>query len=161
LFYGDYTLAYLLLCGNHAADTGRLKKGGLLMQRVCNFIFFRGLVTLLAILLSNGLATAATEVTNVQPNADFQNDTIVVDASVDCAAVGDLVVFEATQGQGRHTAIAVFELPCTSIATVPGPFSLPVFEGLKFRSGPFTLLVRIFNADGTFAKGQGFHLKGK
>jgi hypothetical protein len=131
------------------------------MQRASNFSFLRGLVTLLAILLFTGLATAQTEVTNVQPNADFDNDNVIVDASVDCAAVGDLVVFEATQSQGRHTGIAVFELPCTSVATVPGPFSLPVFEGLKFRSGPFTLLVRIFDSTGAFAKGQGFHLKGK
>jgi hypothetical protein len=150
----------LAAVGKRAADTGRLKRRAI-MQRVFSVIFFRGVVTLLAILLFTGLATAQTEVTNVQPNADYENGNVIVDASVDCAAVGDLVVFEATQNQGRHTGIAVFELPCTSIATIPGPFSLTVFEGLKFRSGPFTLLVRIFDTAGAFAKGQGFHLKGK
>ena len=131
------------------------------MRKVFKSRFFMGVIALTAVLLTSGLASAVTEVTNVQSNADFQNDNVVVDASIVCENIDDLVVFEATQSQGRHTGIGVLEVPCTSVATVNGPFTIPVFEGLSFRSGPFTLLVRIFDSTGLFLKGQGFQLKGK
>ena len=137
------------------------ERGVLLMRRKSDSIFLTGAIALLTVLLSVGVASAVTEVTNVQPNADFQNDNIVVDGSIVCETIGDLVVFEATQSQGRHTGVGVLEVPCASVATVDGPFTILVFEGLSFRSGPFTLLVRIFDTNGLFLKGQGFQLKGK
>ena len=126
-------------------------------------IFFTGVFALMAVLLTSGMASAVTGVTNVQPNADYQNGNteIVVDASIVCENANDLVVFEATQTQGRNIGIGVFEHLCLGAGTVAGPFTIPAFDGLTFRSGPFTLLVRIFDADGKFANGQGFKLKGK
>lgn len=133
------------------------------MRKVFKSMFFTGVIALLAVLLTSGMASAVTGVTNVQPNADFQNGNtvIVVDASIVCENAGDLVVFEATQTQGRHIGIGVLEHLCSGAGTIDGPFTIPVFEGLKFRNGPFTLLVRIFDTGGAFVNGQGFQLKGK
>jgi hypothetical protein len=134
------------------------------MRKVCKSIFFTGVFALVAVLLTNGVASAVTGVTNVQPNADYQNGNteIVIDASIVCENAGDVVVFEAMQSQGRHIAIGNSEeLTCSGAGTVDGPFTIFVYDGLKFRSGPFTLWARIFDSLGAFSNGQGFKLKGK
>jgi hypothetical protein len=138
-------------------------KGELLMRKVFKSLFFTGGIALMAVLLTSGMASAVTAVTNVQPNADYQNGNteIVVDASIVCENANDLVVFEAMQSQGRNFGVGVFEHVCSGAGTVAGPFTIHAFDGLTFRSGPFTLLVRIFDANGAFANGQGFKLKGK
>ena len=129
------------------------------MRKAKNSIF---LASLVAVLLTIGTASAFTEVTGVSPNADFQNDTIVVDASIVCETAGDYVVFEAMQTQGRYIGVAALESdPCTGTETLAGPFNIVVFDGLSFRSGPFTLLAKIYNSSGQFLNGQGFKLKGK
>jgi hypothetical protein len=132
------------------------------MQKVFKSIFFTGVIALLAVLLTSGMASAVTEVTNVQPNADYQNGSseIVIDASIVCENT-DLVVFEAVQTQGRHMGIGVLEVECSGAGTINGPFTIPVFDGLRFRSGPFTLWARIFDTNRVFLNGQGFQLKGK
>ena len=129
------------------------------MRKAKNSIF---LASLVAVLLTIGTASAFTEVTGVSPNADFQNDTIVVDASIVCETAGDYVVFEAMQTQGRYIGVAALEVaPCTGTETIAGPFNIPVFDGLSFRSGPFPLLAKIYSSGGQFVNGQGFKLKGK
>jgi hypothetical protein len=130
------------------------------MRKVCKSIFFTGVFALMAVLLTNGMASAVTGVTNVQPNADYQNGNIEIDATITCDNTTDLIVFEAVQNQGRHTAIGVLEFSCAN--AIPDPLVIPIFENFTFRSGPFTLWVRIFDTiNGTFLKGQGFKLKGK
>ncbi|HWP60106.1 MAG TPA: hypothetical protein VNL14_19590 [Candidatus Acidoferrales bacterium] len=133
------------------------------MRKVFKTVFLPGAAALLAVTLSAGTASAVTEVTNVQPNADYQagGTQIVVDAEITCEAAGDKVVFEAMQTQGRHIGVGVLEVTCSTTGTIDGPFTIDVFDGLKFRSGPFTLLVKTFDVNGVFLNGQGFQLKGK
>jgi hypothetical protein len=133
------------------------------MLRVFKSIIFAKVIAVLGVLVAYGVANAVTEVTNVQPNATYQNGgtEIVIDASVVCENIDDMVVFEAVQTQGRHIGTGVLEVPCTAVETVNGPFTILVFEGQRFRSGPFTLWVRSFDSAGAFVKGQGFQLKGK
>jgi hypothetical protein len=133
------------------------------MQKVFKSIFSTGVIALLAVLLTSGMASAVTQVTNVQPNADYQNGSteIVIDASIVCENTGDLVVFEAVQTQGRYVGIGVLEVECSGAGTTNGPFTISVFDGLRFRSGPFTLWSRIFDSNRVFVNGQGFQLKGK
>jgi hypothetical protein len=90
------------------------------MQKVFKSIFFTGVIALLAVLLTSGMASAVTEVTNVQPNADYQNGSseIVIDASIVCENIDDLVVFEAVQTQGRHMGIGVLEVECSGAGTL-------------------------------------------
>ena len=133
------------------------------MRKVFKSIFLTGVMAALGVLVAIGVASAVTEVTNVQPIAAYQtgNTEIVIDASIVCENADDAVVFEAVQTQGRHIGIGVLEVPCAGIGTINGPFTIPVFDGMKFRSGPFTLWVRIFDNAGAFVQGQGFQLKGK
>jgi hypothetical protein len=133
------------------------------MRKVFKSIFSTGVIALLAVLITSGMASAVTQVTNVQPNADYQNGSteIVIDASIVCENTGDLVVFEAVQTQGRHMGIGVLEVECSGAGTTNGPFTISVFDGLLFRSGPFTLWSRIFDSNRVFVNGQGFQLKGK
>jgi hypothetical protein len=133
------------------------------MREALKVYFFTGVMALVAVLVTTGVAIAVTEVTNVQPNASYQtgNTEIVIDASIVCENVDDAVAFEAVQTQGRHIGIGVLEVSCVGIGTVNGPFTIPVFEGMKFRNGPFTLWARISDDAGAFVNGQGFQLKGK
>jgi len=133
------------------------------MRKIFKSIFFTGVIALLAVLLTSGMASAVTQVTNVQPNTDYQNGgtEILIDASIVCENVGDLVVFEAVQTQGRLMGIGVLEVECSGAGTINGPFTIPVFDGIRFRSGPFTLWARIFDTNRVFLNGQGFQLKGK
>lgn len=130
------------------------------MRKTSNSIFLASLIT---VLMTVGTASAFTAVTNVSPNADFDNGTIVVDASIVCETAGDYVVFEAMQTQGRHIGVAVLEVvpACVGTETIPGPFTLPIFDGQSFRNGPFTLLAKVYNISGVFLNGQGFQMKGK
>jgi hypothetical protein len=130
------------------------------MRKTINSIL---LASLIAILITVGTASAFTAVTNVSSNADLDNGTIVVDASIVCETAGDYVVFEAMQTQGRHIGLAVLEVvpACVGTETIAGPFTLPIFDGQSFRNGPFTLLAKIYNASGVFVNGQGFQMKGK
>ena len=132
------------------------------MRKAKNSIF---LASLVAVLLTIGTASAFTHVTGVSPNADFKNgpvDTIEVVADIVCEAANDYVVFEAMQTQGRYIGVAASESdPCTGTETIPGPIELVVFDGLSFRNGPFTLLVKVYNSTGQLVYGQGFQLKGK
>jgi len=133
------------------------------MLRVSKSVYFAKVIAVLGVLVAYGVANAVTEVTNVQPNATYQNGgtEIVIDASIVCEIMDDVVVFQAVQTQGRHIGTGALEVLCTAVETVNGPFTIPVFEGLRFRSGPFTLWVRSFDSTGAFVKGQGFQLKGK
>lgn len=133
------------------------------MEKIFKSVYFSALLSLMAVLTNIGVASAVTEVTNVQPLASYQNGgaEIAINGSLVCENIGDVIVFEAVQTQGRHIGIGVSEVPCTAVETVNGPFTIPVFDGLRFRSGPFTLWVRSFDNAGAFVKGQGFQLKGK
>jgi hypothetical protein len=133
------------------------------MLKIFKSVFFTGVMALLGVLVAIGVASAVTEVTNVLPIAAYQNANteIVIDASIICENIGDVVVFEAVQTQGRHIGTGVLEVPCGAVETVNGPFTISVFEGMKFRSGPFSLWVRSLDNAGAFVKGQGFQLKGK
>jgi len=132
---------------------------------VSKWVLFKGVIALAAILLTSGMVGAQTPtptVVDVQ-SADFQNGNTVVEitGSITCGTDGvnvlaDIVVFEAVQNQGRLHAVGVLEVPCAQ----SGPYVIPVFEGLKFRSGPFTLLVRILDSSGVFISGRGFNMNG-
>jgi hypothetical protein len=138
-------------------------KGGLSMREALKVYFFTGVMALVAVLATIGVASAVTEVTSVQPIAAYQtgNTEIVIDASIVCENIGDVVVFEAVQTQGRHIGTGVLEVTCSAVETVNGPFTISVFDGMKFRNGPFSLWVRSLDNAGAFVKGQGFQLKGK
>jgi hypothetical protein len=129
------------------------------MRKVFKSVFLTGVIALLGVVLTNGTARAVTEVTNVQPNADYQNGNIEIDATITCNPTTDLIVFEAVQNQGRYTAIGVLEFSCAD--PIPASLAIPMFDNSTFRSGPFTLWVRIYNSLGEFQKGQAFKLKGK
>jgi len=130
---------------------------------VSKWALFKGVIALVAILLTSGMVVAQTPTVVDVQSADFQNGNTVVEitGSITCGNDGvnplaDIVVFEAVQNQGRLHAVGVLEVPCAQ----SGPYVIPVFEGLKFRSGPFTLLVKILNSSGVFISGHGFNLNG-
>ena len=138
------------------------------MEKVFKPMFFTGAIVFLAVLLTSGMASAQT--VSVGPTATYSGGnppTVDIDATIDCQTHDAYILeFEATQNQGRFEGVAFLQGTCSDIATAAagGPLSLNVFDGFKkFRAGPLTLLVRIFDDANprAFVKGLGFYLKGK
>lgn len=130
------------------------------MGKTLKTTFVVGVIALAAVLPAAGAANAV-DVTITAPTAQYSNGTMItITPTIECDT-DYVIAFEAIQNQGRYVAVGISEVQCTATETLNSTIDIPAFDGMKFRKGPFTLLVKFFDASGIFVGGKGFQLRGK
>jgi hypothetical protein len=131
------------------------------MRIVAKASLFRSTVVFLAILLGSGAATAGVTSIDVDPNADLspQRDEATINGSIGCdlAEAVDLVVYVIqTGGRLLNIGIANDNVTCADQGgNFSAAFSIPVpaIDGLNYRPGPATVLVKANSTSNTYEKG--------
>lgn len=132
------------------------------MRTICKGFVFKGVLTLVVVLLASRVASAAVTSIDVDPNADLnpQRTEATINGSIGCDSAETVaVLIYVIQTAGRLLNIGIFSGTATCVdqggGNFLGGFSIvvPAIDGLKYRPGPATVVVKATDATNDYEKG--------